>query len=102
MSNAKRALIGCGLVAGAVACFLLGMLVSQRAEQGQELLHPPAASKPSSSPAGRRVYSPGIADDPYVAQQWRQSVEILERRCREAREFCTEARAARRQFRDRE
>jgi hypothetical protein len=46
------------------------------------------------------MFSPSIADDPYVVQQWKESVEILEQRCRDANEFCTEARNARLQIKE--
>jgi hypothetical protein len=100
VSNAKRILIGCGLVAGAAAFFTLGTLVSQHTERGQEQPHPAPVNNPSTQQAGRKMFSPSIADDPYVRQQWKESVEILERRCRDAKEFCTEARNARAQIQE--
>lgn len=99
VGNARRILIGCGLAVGAAAFFLLGMLVSQRTENGQAPARPlPQSGQPSSQPIGRKMFSPSIADDPYVVQQWRESVEALERRCRDANEFCAEARNARQQI----
>jgi hypothetical protein len=101
VTNARRALIGCALVAGAAGFFCLGILVSQHMERRQEQAHPPAPSnKPSSQPYGRKIFSPSIADDPYVVQQWKESVEALERRCRDANEFCAEARNARVQIKE--
>ena len=99
MSNIRRILMGCGLVAGAAAFFLLGMLVSQRTENEQDRARPlPPSNSASSRPIGRKMFSPSIADDPYVVQQWRESVEALERRCRDVNEFCAEARNARQQI----
>jgi len=99
---AKRALTACGLVTGAVAFFLLGTLVSQRKEQDEpDRAHPLVSSgTPSSPQAGRRMFAPSFADDPYVLQEWKQAVEMLERRCRDAHEFCVEARNARLQIKE--
>ena len=99
MNQARRVLTGCGLVLGAAGFFLLGIGVSQRAAHRQEV--PPSAVSPggpASPPSGRRIFSPSIAGDPYVLQQWKEAVEKMERRCREAGEFCAEARAAREQM----
>ncbi len=99
MNQAMRVLTGCGLVVGAAGFFLLGLWVSQRAAHRQEA--PPSAVSsggPASPPSGRRIFSPSIAGDPYVLQQWKAAVEKMERRCREAKLFCAEARAAREQM----
>lgn len=99
MSQARRVLTGCGLVVGAAGFFLLGIGVSQRAAHRQEAA-PSAMSSagPASPPSGRRIFSPSIAGDPYVLQQRKEAVEKMERRCREAGEFCAEVRAAREQM----
>lgn len=99
MSQARRVLTGCGLVVGAAGFFLLGIGVSQRAAHRQEAA-PSAMSSagPASPPSGRRIFSPSIAGDPYVLQQWKEAVEKMERRCREAGEYCAEVRAAREQM----
>lgn len=39
----------------------------------------------------RNVYSPDIADDPYVQRQWESGLGTLEARCHETGEFCAEA-----------
>ena len=99
MSQARRVLTGCGLVLGAAGFFLLGIGVSQRAAHRQEA--PPSAMSSggaASAPSGRRIFSPSITGDPYVLQQWKAAVEKMERRCREAGEFCAEAKAAREQM----
>ena len=43
----------------------------------------------------RKAYSPALRSDPHFLSQQRANVEALERRCRNAREFCREAAAAR-------
>ncbi|HEX8443145.1 MAG TPA: hypothetical protein VF631_05815 [Allosphingosinicella sp.] len=43
----------------------------------------------------RDMYSPAVLNDPYVVDQQVKVVEALERSCRELREHCEEARAAR-------
>ena len=99
MSQARRVLTGCGLVLGAAGFFLLGIGVSQRAAHRQEA--PPSAMSSggaASAPSGRRIFSPSITGDPYVLQQWKEAVEKMERRCREAKLFCAEAKAAREQM----
>jgi hypothetical protein len=99
MSQGSRVLTGCGLVLGAAGFFLPALGVSQRAAHRQEA--PPSAVSsggPASPPSGRRIFSPSIAGDPYVLQQWKEAVEKMERRCREAKLFCAEARAAREQM----
>ena len=98
MSRAKRMLIGCGLVLGAGAFFLLGILVAQRMESRERAQPPIAPVGASSSPSGRRMFLPSIADDPYVLEQWKDAVERLERRCRDVHEYCAEAAAARAQM----
>ncbi|WP_303763714.1 hypothetical protein [Sphingobium yanoikuyae] len=99
MNQARRVLTGCGLVVGAAGFFLLGIGVSQRGAHRRET---PSSAMSSggaaSAPSGRRIFSPSIAGDPYVLQQWKAAVEKMERRCREAKEFCAEARAAREQM----
>ncbi|MFN3796768.1 hypothetical protein [Sphingobium yanoikuyae] len=99
MNQARRMLTGCGLVLGAAGFFLLGIGVSQRAAHRQEAA-PSAMSSgaPASPPSGRRIFSPSIVGDPYVLQQWKEAVEKMERRCREAKLFCAEAKAAREQM----
>jgi hypothetical protein len=44
----------------------------------------------------RDAYSPSFRSDPYVIQQQRKIVESLEQACRETRQHCKEAEAARR------
>ena len=44
----------------------------------------------------RKMYSPKVYDDPYADDQWRKEVEAVEAQCRDAREHCAEAKAARR------
>lgn len=53
-------------------------------------------SGPTNSTAARQVYSPRIASDPYVIDQWEKSVQALESACRDRGEYCEQARAARR------
>lgn len=88
-------------MAGAAFCFWLGTLVPQRPQQGPEQERPLAPSnRAPSQQTGRNIFSPSIANDPYVIQQWKDSIETLERRCRDANEFCTEARQARQQIKE--
>lgn len=47
------------------------------------------------APVSRDMYSPAVLNDPYVVDQQVKVVEALERSCRELREHCEEARAAR-------
>jgi hypothetical protein len=44
----------------------------------------------------RNVYSAEVGSDPAVQRQWRDGLNALEARCREAGEFCAEAEAVRR------
>lgn len=44
----------------------------------------------------RQVYSPIIANDPYVVDQWEKSIQALEAACVQRGEYCDEARQARR------
>lgn len=46
--------------------------------------------------ASRQVYSPTIANDPYVIDQWEKSIQALERACRDSGEYCEQAQQARR------
>ncbi len=43
----------------------------------------------------RQVYSPVIAKDPYVIDQWEKSIQALEAACAQRGEYCEEARKAR-------
>jgi hypothetical protein len=49
----------------------------------------------ASRSLGRNVFSPDIRNDEYVRQQQLKVVEMLEQRCRIARENCELARASR-------
>jgi hypothetical protein len=51
--------------------------------------------------ARRDVYSGEIGSDPAVQRQWRDGLNALEARCREAGEFCAEAEAVRETLSDR-
>ena len=52
--------------------------------------------RPAEGPAmARQVYSPTIAADPYVVEQWEKSIEALEKACRDGAQYCDEARQAR-------
>jgi hypothetical protein len=58
---------------------------------------PGAQEDAAARDEGRRdVYSGEIASDPAVQRQWRDGLEALKARCREAGEFCAEAEAVRR------
>jgi hypothetical protein len=43
----------------------------------------------------RQVYSPIIAKDPYVIDQWEKSIQALEAACTQRGEYCEEAQKAR-------
>jgi hypothetical protein len=88
-----RRLIGALLVGAAIA-FPAGLYFSAR--DGDRQPRRAAGSPPGQTPDMRNFYSPNIADDPYVVDQQRRTVEALETECRHFREHCTEARQARR------
>jgi hypothetical protein len=51
---------------------------------------------PPQRTQNREVYSPIIARDPYVVDQWEKSIQALEAACAKRGEYCDEARQARR------
>jgi hypothetical protein len=56
------------------------------------------SSVDSNLPSGakrRQIYSPIIAKDPYVVDQWEKAIQALEAACAKRGEYCEEARKAR-------
>lgn len=89
--------IGCAVVVGASIAFPLGFIVgddwSSSNHQADEVKrHVPGRVQ---VPAGRDVYSPQIANDPYVIEEQRKVQQALEVSCREFNRYCAEAAQAR-------
>ena len=92
----RRALIGPAFVLGVALALALGFLLGRT----QRAAPPPPA--PVASAAMRQVFSPTVLGDPYFRQQQRKNADVLEKACRETRQFCVEAAAARRWSRPRD
>ncbi|HWV60853.1 MAG TPA: hypothetical protein VN034_09375 [Sphingopyxis sp.] len=84
--------IGLLLAAGLFAA-LISAVPSPRNESGAE---PLIDRNPPQRTQNRQVYSPIIAKDPYVVDQWEKSIQALEAACAKRGEYCEEARQARR------
>lgn len=96
MSRKNWGALGCAAFVGAALAFPVGVIVGGREAVGQKG-GPLASSDDASVQANsRKFYSPKIHDDPYVQDQWRKVVEVLEAQCRHTGQRCTEAKAARR------
>jgi len=71
------------LLLGVAIAFPLGLMLRPS--------HPDAAPQAARSATMRQVYSPRVLSDPYFLDQQRQGIEVLERHCRERRQYCAEA-----------
>lgn len=78
------------LLIGAAIALPVGMRLA-----GGSSARPPAAV-PADVTGFRQPYSPIVLRDPHFLAEQRKAIETLEKRCREAREFCAEAAGARR------
>lgn len=95
--------LGCAAALGAMVAFPAGMLLSGRERvQSEEPRSKAAAAPPAGKAKARDPYSPKVLSDPYVLQQHREIVEMLEASCRESGQVCAEARMARRYLDERE
>ena len=79
----------------AISVFAMALIVVGSAPRtaGTAAQSQTEGSQPSS--AGRKIYSPTIFDDPYVRDQWEDSIQALEKACRDSGAYCDEARQAR-------
>jgi hypothetical protein len=84
--------LGLLLVAAAFFAVLVFAVPSPRNESGSR---PPIDRNQPHGATGRQVYSPIIAKDPYVVEQWEKSIQALEAACARRGEYCEEARKAR-------
>lgn len=57
---------------------------------------PERAPVPPDTTGFRQPYSPTVLRDPHFLSEQREAAAALEKRCREANEFCAEAEGARR------
>lgn len=91
--------IGCAALLAASIAFPLGLLVGG-GERSDETVRPQGrpAKRSGPAPPGRDVYSPRVADDPYVTEQQRRVVRALEASCRQSNRHCAEAEQARRRI----
>ena len=94
--------LGCAAAIGAMIAFPAGVLLSGRERVQSEAPDPGAATPPRPKAEARKHYSPVVLSDPYVLQQHREIVEMLETSCRETGQRCDEARAARNYLDERE
>ncbi|OYW47040.1 MAG: hypothetical protein B7Z08_05790 [Sphingomonadales bacterium 32-68-7] len=85
-----RLKIVAALLIGAGIAFPAGLWLS--GEPAPERSQP----VPADDPGHRRAFSPTVLRDPHFLAEQRKGIEALERRCREAAEFCTEAAEGRR------
>ena len=87
--------VSMGLLLAAAGLFaaLVSAVPSLRKEGGSR---PLIDHSPPQRTQNREVYSPIIAKDPYVADQWEKSIQALEAACARRGEYCDEARQARR------
>ena len=83
-----------GVLLGAALAFPIGYLLAPTDVRTQ-LPVTAKAELPSDGSKGRNVFSPSIAGDPYVREQWRRTADMLERQCRERGLYCAEAKQAR-------
>jgi hypothetical protein len=88
-------------IAGTVALMfaaagLLAVLISAAPSPRNESNRRLSIDRSSQATQNRQVYSPIIANDPYVIDQWEKSIQALEAACAKRGEFCVEARQARR------
>ena len=79
------------LMASALFAVLVAAIPSAKREGSAGFSRRPAESRATA----RQVYSPAIATDPYVVEQWEKSIEALEKACRDGAQYCDEARQAR-------
>lgn len=84
-----------GLLLAAASLFasLVSAVPSPRNESGAGAS---IGRDPQQRTQNRQVYSPIIAKDPYVVDQWEKSIQALEAACAKRGEYCDEARQARR------
>jgi hypothetical protein len=75
---------------------LLAVLITAVPSPRDESSRPPPIGRNPQAAQTRQVHSPIIANDPYVVDQWENSIQALEAACAKRGEFCDEARQARR------
>jgi hypothetical protein len=96
--------VGCAAAIGASIAFPAGLMIGlDRAPRHSA----PAASRPGPASGGetrdgRNPYSPRIATDPYVIEQQRRVLRMLEASCRQSSRHCAEAGEARRRIEEAE
>lgn len=93
--------IGCGALLAASIAFPLGLLVGGGGgETAREEARAPRPAAPPGdiAPAARNPYSPRVAGDPYVVEQQRRVLQVLEASCRQSKLHCPEAEQARRRI----
>jgi len=78
------------------AAGLLAVLISAVPSPRNESSRRPSIDPSPQAAQNRQVYSPIIANDPYIIDQWEKSIQALEAACAKRGEFCVEARQARR------
>lgn len=88
MKRRDALVVGGALLLGAGIAFPLGLMLG-----GHRSEPPPARSEATGM--GRQMFSPKVLTDPDFRERQQQNVEALERACRERRQMCAEAAAAR-------
>lgn len=79
--------LGCAFVIGLVGAFLAGVLVAGRAvTEGEARTHMNRGNAALFNP-----FSPNPMSDPYFIEQERKNLKVLERACRQTRQYCSEA-----------
>ncbi len=85
--------LGGALLLGAALAFPAALWLAGPGQADRPPQHRPPADR-------REMFSPDVRGDPYVQEQLRQQVEILEAHCRRTGEMCREAAGARRRLDD--
>lgn len=82
------------------ACIAIGIAIGLSLPRGIDTPSPspnaaPGSGESTAGPNGRGMYSPDIRNDPFVRQEQRKVVEVLEQQCRSSGKDCALAKAAR-------
>ncbi|HYG46908.1 MAG TPA: hypothetical protein VD846_03105 [Allosphingosinicella sp.] len=95
---------GCAALLGAAIAFPTGVMVGGGGGAPREKAREPSRPPPSRTAprTTRNVYSPRVATDPYVIDQQRRVLEVLEASCRQSKRHCAEAEQARRRIEEAE